>query len=88
MNILDLNEDIMSKVKHNIFLRRLMKHREDNFNYDNYEWDKWEFINDYDIFYLENGDRGKSFLFEDDDNSESGCVLNILYPRLFIWDRD
>ena len=24
MNILDLNEDIMSKVKHNIFLRKIM----------------------------------------------------------------
>eukprot|EP01050_Picozoa_sp_SAG11_P051877 SAG11_NODE_29745_length_307_cov_1.721154_1_plen_26_part_10 len=26
MNILDLNDDIMSKVKHNIFLRKIMKH--------------------------------------------------------------
>eukprot|EP01050_Picozoa_sp_SAG11_P009443 SAG11_NODE_887_length_6694_cov_21.780440_3_plen_78_part_00 len=42
MNILDLNDDIMSKVKHNIFLRKLMKHREDNFNYDNYDWG-WDF---------------------------------------------
>ena len=32
MNILDLNEDIMSKVKHNLFLKKLMKHREDYFN--------------------------------------------------------
>eukprot|EP01050_Picozoa_sp_SAG11_P067441 SAG11_NODE_48095_length_125_cov_96.576923_1_plen_28_part_10 len=28
MNILDLNDDIMSKVKHNIFLRKIMKHKE------------------------------------------------------------
>eukprot|EP01050_Picozoa_sp_SAG11_P019674 SAG11_NODE_3175_length_2633_cov_2.028414_3_plen_40_part_00 len=33
MNILDLNGDIMSKVKHNIFLRKIMKHKGDNFNY-------------------------------------------------------
>eukprot|EP01050_Picozoa_sp_SAG11_P060517 SAG11_NODE_39809_length_220_cov_31.264463_2_plen_33_part_01 len=33
MNILDLNDDIMSKVKHNIFLRKIMKHKEDKFNY-------------------------------------------------------
>eukprot|EP01050_Picozoa_sp_SAG11_P040748 SAG11_NODE_17885_length_506_cov_1.068796_1_plen_64_part_00 len=63
MNILDLNEDIMSKVKHNIFLKRLMKHREDNFKFNELDWDKWEFINDDDIFYLDRGDRGKSFSF-------------------------
>ena len=88
MNILDLNDDIMSKVKHNIFLRQIIKHKEDNFNYDNYGWDKWEFKNDYhnDIIYLENGDRGKSFHCKDELGS--GCGLNILYPRLFDWGRD
>ena len=42
MNILDLNEDIMSKVKHNIFLKRLMKHREDNFKFDKLDWG-WDY---------------------------------------------
>eukprot|EP01050_Picozoa_sp_SAG11_P050969 SAG11_NODE_28703_length_318_cov_17.963470_1_plen_53_part_10 len=47
MNILDLNEDIMSKVKHNIFFKKLMKHREDNFNFDKPETWGWDF--DYSI---------------------------------------
>eukprot|EP01050_Picozoa_sp_SAG11_P024912 SAG11_NODE_5452_length_1555_cov_4.319368_1_plen_82_part_00 len=38
MKILDLNDDIMSKVKHNIFLRKIMKHKEDNFNYEKMDW--------------------------------------------------
>eukprot|EP01050_Picozoa_sp_SAG11_P002498 SAG11_NODE_127_length_15677_cov_10.890872_14_plen_85_part_00 len=42
MNILDLNEDIMSKVKHNIFLKNLIKHKEDKFNYNYIDWECWE----------------------------------------------
>ena len=61
MNILDLNEDIMSKVKHNIFLRKIMKHKEDNFNYEKMDWDKWESKNDLDLFSLDNGSWGNSF---------------------------
>eukprot|EP01050_Picozoa_sp_SAG11_P058538 SAG11_NODE_37462_length_256_cov_4.248408_1_plen_57_part_01 len=55
MNILDLNDDIMSKVKHNIFLRKIMKHKEDKFNYEKTDWDKWETKNDLDLFSLDNG---------------------------------
>eukprot|EP01050_Picozoa_sp_SAG11_P062895 SAG11_NODE_42575_length_178_cov_31.734177_1_plen_59_part_11 len=58
MNILDLNNDIMSKVEHNIikimkrkdFLRQIIKHKEDNFNYEKTDWDKWETKNDLDLF--------------------------------------
>eukprot|EP01050_Picozoa_sp_SAG11_P028773 SAG11_NODE_7826_length_1091_cov_4.443548_2_plen_102_part_00 len=32
MNILDLNHDIISNVEHNIFLRKIMEHREDYYN--------------------------------------------------------
>eukprot|EP01050_Picozoa_sp_SAG11_P050161 SAG11_NODE_27794_length_328_cov_44.554585_2_plen_53_part_01 len=32
MNILELNEDIMSKVKHNIFFKKIMKHRKNYYN--------------------------------------------------------
>ena len=43
MNILDLNDDIMSKVKHNISLRKIMKHKEDNFEFVNrISWVGWE----------------------------------------------
>eukprot|EP01050_Picozoa_sp_SAG11_P046586 SAG11_NODE_23912_length_381_cov_0.914894_1_plen_86_part_00 len=55
MNILDLNDDIMSKVKHNIFLRNLMEHKEDNFNYEGIDWYRWETDNDFDFFPIENG---------------------------------
>eukprot|EP01050_Picozoa_sp_SAG11_P032900 SAG11_NODE_10915_length_796_cov_32.292683_2_plen_66_part_00 len=43
MNILDLNDDIMSKIKHNLFLKSLMKHRKDNFEFVNrISWVGWE----------------------------------------------
>eukprot|EP01050_Picozoa_sp_SAG11_P004951 SAG11_NODE_330_length_10677_cov_8.535117_12_plen_99_part_00 len=61
MNILDLNDDIMSKVKHNIFLRKITKHKEDNFNYEKMDWDKWESKNDLDFIPLDNGDWGCSY---------------------------
>eukprot|EP01050_Picozoa_sp_SAG11_P006302 SAG11_NODE_484_length_9060_cov_7.118514_1_plen_86_part_00 len=61
MNILDLNDDIMSKVKHNIFLRKIMKHKEDNFNREKMDWDEWETKNDLDLFSLDNGSWGSSF---------------------------
>ena len=42
MNILDLNEDIMSKIKHNLFLKSLMKHQKE-FDYNEYiDWKDWE----------------------------------------------
>ena len=46
MNILDLNEDIMGKIKHKLFLKQLIKHRQDNF-YKVFktslkEWNKYE----------------------------------------------
>ena len=46
MNILDLNEDIMSKVKHNLFFEKLIKHKKDNFNYDYIDWECWELKTD------------------------------------------
>eukprot|EP01050_Picozoa_sp_SAG11_P039819 SAG11_NODE_16954_length_532_cov_43.318707_1_plen_104_part_00 len=57
MNILDLNNDIMSKVEHNIikimkrkeFLRKIIKHKEDNFNYEGFDWYEWEKDNDFDL---------------------------------------
>eukprot|EP01050_Picozoa_sp_SAG11_P017200 SAG11_NODE_2452_length_3345_cov_3.549908_4_plen_95_part_00 len=55
MNILDLNDDIMSKVKHesDMFLRKIKKHKEDNFNYEGFDWE--EFDNRFDFISLENG---------------------------------
>eukprot|EP01050_Picozoa_sp_SAG11_P028675 SAG11_NODE_7761_length_1099_cov_29.102000_1_plen_87_part_00 len=40
MNILDLNEDIMSKIKHNLFLKSLMKHRNE-FEIYLFDWNCW-----------------------------------------------
>ena len=45
MNILDLNDDIMSKIKHNLFLKSLMKHRNE-FEFDFYDWNCWELERD------------------------------------------
>ena len=61
MNILELNEDIMSKVKHNLFLKSLMKHREDNFNYDGFDWTEWEYLEFYDTLILDKEVRGSSY---------------------------
>eukprot|EP01050_Picozoa_sp_SAG11_P036321 SAG11_NODE_13760_length_640_cov_35.295749_2_plen_98_part_00 len=69
MNILDLNDDIMSKVKHNIFLRKLMNHREDKFHYEKIDWEKWEAHHDYDFISLNNGDWGCSYSPEFDDET-------------------
>eukprot|EP01050_Picozoa_sp_SAG11_P059273 SAG11_NODE_38312_length_252_cov_32.751634_1_plen_73_part_10 len=72
MNILDLNEDIMSKVKHNIFLKKLMKHREDNFNFDKPE--TWGLDFDYSIMRnlisLDDGEWGISFPPENEEGEE------------------
>eukprot|EP01050_Picozoa_sp_SAG11_P016753 SAG11_NODE_2326_length_3518_cov_401.419713_2_plen_85_part_00 len=53
MSIFDLNDDIMSKVKHNIFLRKIVKHKEDNFNYEGIDWE--ELDNRFNFISLENG---------------------------------
>eukprot|EP01052_Picozoa_sp_SAG31_P081361 SAG31_NODE_41264_length_277_cov_0.573034_1_plen_65_part_10 len=65
MNILDLNDHIMSKVKHNIFLKSLMKHRKDNFDIysdwnegssgGNEYWEEWELDNLGNRFLLDDG---------------------------------
>ena len=53
MNISDLNDDIMSKIKHNLFLKSLMKHR--NSFIDCIDWDCWDYENYYDCFSLDDG---------------------------------
>eukprot|EP01050_Picozoa_sp_SAG11_P002497 SAG11_NODE_127_length_15677_cov_10.890872_13_plen_89_part_00 len=79
MNILDLNADIMSKVKHNIFLKKLMKHREDNFNFDKPETWGWDF--DYSIMRnlisLDDGEWGISFPPENEEGEEGETDLSI-----------
>ena len=64
MNILDLNNDIISKVEHNVrkimkrkeFLRQIIKHKEDNFNYEGFDWDVWEVDNDLDLIICGHGE--------------------------------
>eukprot|EP01050_Picozoa_sp_SAG11_P049305 SAG11_NODE_26859_length_339_cov_140.216667_1_plen_83_part_00 len=76
MNILDLNDDIMSKIKHNLFLKSLMKHKGDNFNYDDFDWDNWELVNEYDYFSIENGDWAVTTLAEsDEDKYDFECFV-------------
>ena len=65
MNILDLNEDIMGKIKHKLFLKQLIKHRQDNF-YKVFktslkEWNKYESDNKFNLIALEDGMWGLSF---------------------------
>ena len=58
MNILDLNEDIMSKIKHNLFLNSLMKHHKEfnSFINDTLEdWREWEDGKIFDCLSLDNG---------------------------------
>eukprot|EP01050_Picozoa_sp_SAG11_P011232 SAG11_NODE_1176_length_5600_cov_8.953827_5_plen_87_part_00 len=53
MNILDLNYDIMSKIKHNLFLKSLMKRTKDNFEFVFYDWDCWGLERDLSGFYFD-----------------------------------
>ena len=89
MNILDLNDDIMSKVKHNIFLRKIMKHKEDNFNYEGFDWDKWEYLNLYDTIVLENGLRAtslpRSFLNTHDSDFSLTDIEQCYADDGFLW---
>eukprot|EP01050_Picozoa_sp_SAG11_P043598 SAG11_NODE_20726_length_439_cov_1.223529_1_plen_39_part_00 len=34
----------------------IRKHKEDNFNYEKIDWEKWEAHHDYDFISLNNGD--------------------------------
>ena len=52
MNILDLNDDIMSKIKHNLFLKSLIKHRNE-FEFDFYDWNCWELERDISGYYYD-----------------------------------
>eukprot|EP01050_Picozoa_sp_SAG11_P047334 SAG11_NODE_24732_length_368_cov_56.535316_1_plen_87_part_00 len=57
MNIIDLNDDIMSKIKHNLFLKSLMKHR-DKFmvmvnEFGVFDWYCWELERDLTGFYFD-----------------------------------
>eukprot|EP01050_Picozoa_sp_SAG11_P006704 SAG11_NODE_531_length_8710_cov_33.573569_6_plen_93_part_00 len=89
MNILDLNDDIMSKVKHNIFLRKIMKHKEDKFNYEGFDWDKWEYLNLYDTIVLENGLRAtslpRSFLNTHDSDFSLTDIEQCYADDGFLW---
>eukprot|EP01050_Picozoa_sp_SAG11_P023478 SAG11_NODE_4730_length_1788_cov_14.219065_2_plen_86_part_00 len=78
MNILDLNDDIMSKIIHNLFLKSLMKHRKDNFVYDDFDLERWESRNDFDFVSLKDGKWGCSFPPEFTDDTYDLKLL--VYP--------
>eukprot|EP01050_Picozoa_sp_SAG11_P011833 SAG11_NODE_1280_length_5314_cov_2.956472_6_plen_84_part_00 len=52
MNILDLNDDIMSKIKHNLFLKSLMKHQS-SFCFNFIDWNCWELERDLSGYYYD-----------------------------------
>eukprot|EP01050_Picozoa_sp_SAG11_P039777 SAG11_NODE_16916_length_533_cov_3.126728_1_plen_85_part_00 len=84
MNILDLNDDIMSKIKHNIFLKSLMKHTKDNFEFVFYDWVCWELERDLSGFYFDskinyfNTNYNYSFL-----DVRGNCVLHRVKRIIF-----
>ena len=84
MNILDLNDDIMSKIKHNLFLKSLMKHQKENesfIGYDNSE--EWEDDHCWNCFSIDNGDWAYSTPREKYDGG-SDFQMNIIERRY--WD--
>ena len=68
MNLFDLNNDILNKIQHQVFLNKLMKHKE-QFNFTSINWTRWEYKNDIDMFFLDDGNVGGSYPpeFEDED---------------------
>eukprot|EP01050_Picozoa_sp_SAG11_P049163 SAG11_NODE_26707_length_341_cov_52.260331_1_plen_94_part_00 len=78
MNILDLNEDIMSKIKHNLFLKSLMKHQKE-FDYNEYiDWKDWEDEKYIDCISLDNGTWLYSAPREKWDDFESDFKTHVL----------
>eukprot|EP01051_Picozoa_sp_SAG22_P018990 SAG22_NODE_3366_length_1756_cov_630.472541_2_plen_88_part_00 len=66
MNLFDLNNDILNKIQHQVFLNKLMKHKE-QFNFSSINWGDWELKNDFDMFSLDNGNWGCSYPPDYDD---------------------
>eukprot|EP01050_Picozoa_sp_SAG11_P043032 SAG11_NODE_20145_length_451_cov_13.772727_1_plen_84_part_00 len=83
MNILDLNEDIMSKIKHNLFLKSLMKHRNE-FEFGVSDWNCWELGKDHTGFYFDSKidyfDTNYNYSFLD---VRGNCVLHRVKRIIF-----
>eukprot|EP01050_Picozoa_sp_SAG11_P011967 SAG11_NODE_1301_length_5259_cov_8.758140_4_plen_92_part_00 len=91
MNILDLNDDIMSKIKHNLFLKSLMKHRDKIMvmvnEFDFVDWYFWEVENFGNRVSLDNGQWahsadpeywGEELMGDDLDNQSD---LKLIIPK-------
>eukprot|EP01051_Picozoa_sp_SAG22_P013143 SAG22_NODE_1442_length_4412_cov_48.662416_5_plen_91_part_00 len=66
MDLFNLNNDILGIIQHKVFLNKLMKHKE-QFNFTSINWTLWEYKNDIDMFFLDDGDVGGSYPPDFDD---------------------
>ena len=78
MNLFDLNNDILNKIQHQVFLNKLMKHKE-QFNFTSISWEDWEHKNDIDMFFLDDGDVGCSVPLDDFEDEEYDL-------RVVVWE--
>eukprot|EP01050_Picozoa_sp_SAG11_P024997 SAG11_NODE_5498_length_1543_cov_58.549861_1_plen_87_part_00 len=84
MNILDLNDDIMSKIIHDLFLKSLVKHQKEFelfIGYDSCE--EWEDDNCWNFFSINNGDWAYSIPREEYDE---GCDFQMSIIESRYWN--
>ena len=81
MNLFDLNNDILNKIQHQVFLNKLMKHKE-QFNFTSINWTRWENKNDIDMFFLDDGNVGGSYPLDDNPYEDYDLRL-VVYEGLY-----